>query len=172
LGRDLPVEVRKLGVAIRVGAAFERLAVGLQAVAQLPQQLGDQLMADPMPPRPQLGRQLAHALAGPAQRGLRITARGRLDQPLQIRPQRRVGVHRPLPASAGPSHPLRGRPHGGRRAQLGQPRLDRAARDPGHAGDTRHPAPAQRQRFGGSHQAPPPLIQQRRQHGKPLPHGL
>src|SRR5208337_3551040 len=73
-GAHLFIEVRKLRVSILVIRALARLAVGLQAVAQLLKDLPDHAMADLMPELPQLVGQPAQALASPAQRRHRIAA--------------------------------------------------------------------------------------------------
>jgi hypothetical protein len=72
----LPVQVLKLSVTVRMLGPLVRFPVGLQAIAQLMQQVGDDLMADLMLHPLQLFAQLAHALAGPSQRRLRVTAGG------------------------------------------------------------------------------------------------
>jgi hypothetical protein len=62
----------KLGVAIRVGPPFARLGVGLQAIAQLVQHRGHQALADAVALLAQFAGQLPQALAGPAQRRVRV----------------------------------------------------------------------------------------------------
>ena len=96
------VDVRKLGVAVRVRAAFTRLAVGLQAVVQRPQQPVDRARADPITLRAEFVRQLAHALAGPAQRRPGVAPGHRLHQRLQRRQQRRVLLRESLAPPAAP----------------------------------------------------------------------
>ena len=63
-----PVQVLKLGVAVRVFRPRQGLAIGLQAIAHVVEQFGDHAMADLVPLALQCRRQLTHALAGPAQR--------------------------------------------------------------------------------------------------------
>src|SRR5712692_3088851 len=83
-------------VAIGVPRTLDRLAIGLQAVAPLPEQYGDHPMARAMALAGQFAGQVPHALAGPPQRRLRISPRGRLDQLLQVRHQRRILIDRAL----------------------------------------------------------------------------
>ena len=67
-GLHLRVDVLELGVPIRVRRPLPGLAVGLQAVAQLLQQICHQFMADLVTLAVQFVGQLPHALAGPPQR--------------------------------------------------------------------------------------------------------
>ena len=63
----LLVEVVELRIPTRVLGAFGALAVRLQGVAELVQQLVDHTMTHRVPRRLQLGGELAHALGGPPQ---------------------------------------------------------------------------------------------------------
>src|SRR5271157_2569794 len=56
------VEVFELGVAIRMAGAFSGLAIGLQTVSHLMEQIGDYLVADGVMLAVQLGGQVADAL--------------------------------------------------------------------------------------------------------------
>jgi hypothetical protein len=58
--------VPKLGVAVGMLAAFPRLAIALQAVAQVAQLLGYPLMTDAVPLLAQFGSEFTYTLAGPA----------------------------------------------------------------------------------------------------------
>ena len=95
-----PVQVLKLGVAVRVFRPRQGLAIGLQAIAHVVEQFGDHAMADLVPLALQCRRQLTHALAGPAQRGLGIPTAGRLHQPVQVLAQARVMLDGALPAAS------------------------------------------------------------------------
>ena len=64
---DRGVEMGKLGVAVGVLGALERLAVGLQAVALLVEELTDDPVAHPMASPPELNGQPPDALGRPAQ---------------------------------------------------------------------------------------------------------
>src|SRR5207244_1121613 len=91
-----------------VAVALRGLAVGLQTITRLTEQVGDQGAADRVTLRLQRLRQVAHALAGPPQWRLRITARRRLDQGLEIGEQPRILGDRSLAPSARSANPLRG----------------------------------------------------------------
>jgi hypothetical protein len=84
--------VAELGVPVGVGRAFARLAVGLQAVPGGAQEFPHQLMADAVAHALERSGQGSHAFRGPAQRSVRGPRGSRLDQPLQIAPQRGVLV--------------------------------------------------------------------------------
>ena len=87
---DLGIDVLELRIAVRMRRALAGLAIPLQAVVELMQQFGHQRMAHLMPAAPQFFGQPAHALAGPAQRRLRVATRARLHQLLQIPQQGRI----------------------------------------------------------------------------------
>src|SRR6266542_2630107 len=70
------------------------------------EQLAHELWANPAPLELQLGRKLADALAGPAQRRLRGASGRGLDQVFQIAQQRRVIRRALLAPSPMPSDPL------------------------------------------------------------------
>lgn len=76
---SLLVEIPELGVPVGMLAALERLGIGLQAKALLPQQAGDGVRTDPVPLTGQLGCQRAGRLDRPPQRRHRISAFVRLD---------------------------------------------------------------------------------------------
>jgi len=152
------VDVGELGVTVGVVVAFARLAVALQAVAPGVQHPRHPRMADRMPLGAQLGRQLAHALAGPAQGRLRVPPRRRLDQPLQVRPHARIFLDRRLaPASRPADTPRCG--DGARPAEFLDPHLDDFARQTRGARHGRNPAPADGQGLRRRHGAPPPFVQ-------------
>ena len=156
----LIVEVTELRVAVGMAGSFAGLAVGLQAVAHLAQQIGHDVMADAMAKPVQPGRQVAQALGRPQQRRHRVAARRRLDQFLQVGEQARVGDdQRPAP-TAFAAHPF-GRNRRRIAAQLRQPAVDRAARHPGDPRHRGHPATPRRQRFGRRKPPPAALVQNR-----------
>src|ERR1700694_5150821 len=80
---DGAVDMSELRVAIGMIAPFFGLAVALQAVAILPQELGDFGVADRVAPGSQFRRKRAGALAGPAQGRLRVATCRRLDHAVQ-----------------------------------------------------------------------------------------
>jgi hypothetical protein len=138
-------------------AALAGLAVGLQAELLRLQQLAHHGMTDLVPTPVQRGREMAQALAGPAQGRHRIAPLIRLDQRQQIRQQRRVGFRPRLASSTGPAHPS------GRQQrcllQLPQTAPDRAGRQSRclrYRGNAAIPC---RPRFGRRHQASLSLVQ-------------
>jgi hypothetical protein len=77
---DLLVEVAKLGIPIGVLRAFQRLGVGLEAEAMLPQQLADRGRRHRMSLAGELIGQVPQRLGRPPQRRHRIAALVRLHQ--------------------------------------------------------------------------------------------
>src|SRR5512147_693086 len=125
------VNMSKLSVTVWMRTAFTRLTVGLQAVVQRSQQPVDCARTDPITLLAELVRQLAHALAGPAQRRLGVAPGHRLHQRLQRRRQRRNLLRESLaPAAAPPNRRLERRS-----AALSLPLLS----DAGNYGISRHP---------------------------------
>src|ERR1017187_872918 len=134
------INVLELSIAVRVGVSFLGLPVGLQAVIQLMQQLRNHWIAHPMPHPVEILGQFADAVAGPAQAGLRVAARGGLHQFLQIRHQSRILVLGLLPPASRTADPSRRMRRGLR--QLFQSKADHLARDtsgPGDFGDATRP---------------------------------
>src|ERR1700736_1098268 len=86
----LGVDVAELRIPVGVAVALRGLAVALQTVTRLIEQVGDQGAADLVTLRLPRLRQAAHALAGPPQRRFRIPAGRRFDQGFEIGKQRRV----------------------------------------------------------------------------------
>ena len=83
------VDQPELHVAIGMLRALQRLAIGLQAVAQRAQQRGDRRVMDLVTLLAQLAGELSHALGGPQQDLHRIAATVVGDEPLQApRPAR------------------------------------------------------------------------------------
>ena len=159
---DLVVEVVKLGVPIRVLRAFFRLAIRLQRVAELVQQSVDEARTHRMAQGLQLDRQLADALRRPSQGAVvRRPGGDRLEQGVEVRQQRHVGVDAPLAAAARPTHTAG--------VQRGvRPQFLQAASDPGprqarRTGHHRNAAMSQGLRLGGGPQASRALVQHRRQ---------
>src|SRR5258708_6544305 len=73
-GFHLVVDMAELGIAVFMAAAFVALAVGLQAVTEFGEQLGDLDWTDAMAGAGQFGREPAHTFASPTQGTHRITA--------------------------------------------------------------------------------------------------
>src|SRR5262245_13622824 len=151
------VDVPELGVAVGMGVALAGLAVSLQAVAGLLQQLAH----GRRPHRIALGRQLrgqaARALTGPAQRRLRVAAALRFDQPLQGCPDARVHRFRLRPA--GPGAALTARRRRITRAQFPDAAADGAVGQSRRGTDDRDTAPPQGHGFDGRPPAPRALGQ-------------
>ena len=101
-----PGDVLELRIAIRVPGPLSRLAIDLQAIAQMLQHFAHGLMTDRVSLATQLGRQRAHALAGPAQWRHRMASGGRLHQLLQRRAQPRIRVRQPRPARTFAPHTM------------------------------------------------------------------
>src|ERR1700752_584820 len=103
----LAVDVAELRIPVGVAVALRSFAVALQTVTRLIEQVADQGAADFVTLRLQRLRQTAHALAGPPQRRLRITAGRRLDQGFKVGEQRRVLGNRRLSPRSRPPNPFR-----------------------------------------------------------------
>ena len=160
-GAHLLRDVPKLRVAVGVLAAFARLDVALQAVAEAVQQFGDQRVADRVPERLEGDRERARAQARPAERRVRIAGRRRLDQRLQVLQQGGVEGGRPLPAPARATRPLRRQRRVRIGVELAKPAANRGGRDargPRHLSDA---AVTQGPRLGRGPEATRPL----REHG-------
>ena len=148
LGRpDTPRDIPKLRVAVDVLAAFARLRIALQAVAQAVQQFGDHGVADVMAQPLERHRQRARAQARPAQRRVRIAGRRGLHQRVQVTQQRGIELSGPLAAPTGLSAPRAGE-HGSR-CEFTQAPLNGRRRDPRRARHLRDPAVADRLGFRG-----------------------
>ena len=152
-----PVQVLKLGVAVRVFRPRQGLAIGLQAIAHVVEQFGDHAMADLVPLALQCRRQLTHALAGPAQRGLGIPTAGRLHQPVQVLAQARVMLDGALPAASRMADAALRGPYG-RLAQLPYAAANRPARSSGGPCNRCLATTPGRRRLSGKHQPPHPLV--------------
>ncbi len=152
-----PVQVLKLGVAVRVFRPRQGLAIGLQAIAHVVEQFGDHAMADLVPLALQCHRQLTHALAGPAQRGLGIPTAGRLHQPVQVLAQARVMLDGALPAASRMADAALRGPYG-RLAQLPYAAANRPARSSGGPCNRCLATTPGRRRLSGKHQPPHPLV--------------
>src|SRR6266545_6091565 len=98
---DVIVDVVELRVAVWMIRSFLGLPVPLQAVVHLAKELRDLLMADRMVMARELRRQRTRALAGPAQRGLRVAPCQRLHQGLQRPRQLGVANQERVASSAG-----------------------------------------------------------------------
>ncbi len=136
----LPVDVPELGVPVRMVVPFLGLPVALQAVIHLPQQLRHLFVADGVSLAGQFVRQRPGALAGPAQRRLRIAPRQRLDQGLQQRGQLGIMPDQRMPSAARTADAFRGQ---GGRIQFLNALHDGDPGQPAGPADQRHSAVAQ-----------------------------
>jgi len=123
----LGVDVAELRIPVGMAVALRGLAVALQAVPRLIEQVADQGPAYLVTLRLERLGQTAHALAAPPQRRFGITPRRRLDRRLEIWEQRLVFRNCSLASGARPPDPLRGLVP----RQFLQTPPDRTRRDPG-----------------------------------------
>src|SRR5215212_2307287 len=82
---NLLVDMLELGVSVRMARSFQCLLVRLEAVSELHEQLGNELMTHSMTLGLELRGENTNALARPSQRRFRVPARDRLHQLLQVR---------------------------------------------------------------------------------------
>ena len=122
------------------------LRLAWQAVAQSCEQLGHRLVADRMALSAELRGEVADAPRRPAQRGLGVTPGGRLDERLEVGPQRRVALLDGWPSGTRPPDPPALEPLA--RPDVVHAARDGRAREAGRPGHRRHPAPADGQRLG------------------------
>jgi hypothetical protein len=155
------VDVLELRVAVGRVTALAGLAVGLQAVAELAQQVGHHVMADAVPHRPQRFGEMAQAAAGPEQRRLGIAACAGRHQRFEVGQQRRIVLCQHLAAAAGAPHTAAYRLARHFDIQLGEAAHDGTARQAGDPRDCRYPAAAGSPRLGCRKTPPAPLVQHR-----------
>lgn len=145
----------ELRIAIRVGAAFLRLAVRLQAIPKGMQQLAYQLMRHLVAHALQFFGQLAHAFARPAQWRFRVSPRHRLYQALQVFAELGIFAHVALASASDSSDSSLLRSFSP--LQFLDPSTDHLSRQPGRSGNGRDPSPAERERFVGGVETSRPL---------------
>ena len=166
----------KLRIPVGVAVALRGLAVGLQAVARIVEQFGDQGAAHLVALRLQRLRQSAHALAGPPQRRFRVAACRWFDQGFEILEQCRVLRYRRPASGPRPPNPRRraGPREGGGlvRGQFLQAPPDRARCNPGRHRDRRNPAVTRGERLRCRDQTTTPFVEERRHRRKPLSDGF
>ena len=164
---DLLIDVAELGVAIRMLGAFFRLAVALETVILIMQQLTHFDGTDRMLFPRQFPSQRLRTLTNPPQGRFRIAPRSRFNQPIQRRQQLRIAIRDTL--ASGPSLPY---PSLGKRDALGNlPKTlgDRHARQSARTLHRAHPAISQRLRLVGCYEPARPLIEQRPYAAKLVP---
>src|ERR1700730_17340238 len=167
-GGHLAVDVAELRIPVGVAVTLRGLAVALQTVTRLVEQVGDQGATDLVTLCLQRLRQPAHAFAGPPQRRFRVTPCRRLDQRLEIVKQRVVLGDRSPASRSRPPNALRGLV----RRQFLQAPSDGARRNPGRHRDRRNPAITRGKRLRCRNQTPAAFIEKRRHRRKPLSNGF
>jgi hypothetical protein len=157
-GLHLEVDVAELGVPVRVLVALPGLGVGLQAVLQRVQDLGDPHMTDRVPGLGEGASQVAHGLGGPQQRGLGVATRDGIDEGLE-------GIHQ-----SGVKRTAFLRPPPGRRERWGAIRVRGFGKlgnrlqhgwggQPCRTGRCAYPSPPERFGLSTHYQAALPLIE-------------
>jgi hypothetical protein len=106
------IDMPELRVTIRMIVTLFGLAVTLQAVPFFSQELGDFGVADLVMSSRQLRGKRAGTLAGPAQRRLRVAARGGLNHAVQGRCQAGIIERQGVPAAALMANPTCGQRRG------------------------------------------------------------
>src|SRR5882672_1818668 len=92
----------ELSIAIWMTCSLQDLAIGLEAISQIVENLGDHAMARLMAHSLQFLRQTTNAFTSPPQGRFWLSTLGGLHKLLQIRLQRQVGIDRPFASSARP----------------------------------------------------------------------
>ena len=134
MGFGLVVDVTELSVTVTVLRPFGHLGIGLQAVAQVVQQVPDQVRAHLVTQASHFTGKGPGRFERPAQRRHRITTAVGLDQGVQHHQQLRVQIHLALRTSPGPAHPvLQTRPLG-QLLRSGDKRVTAHPRRLGHPG--------------------------------------
>ncbi len=136
---------------------LSRLSVGLQTVVQSMKQSSHRAVTDLMSAANQRVREMTSTLAGPAQRRLRVSTGGRLDQGLQVFEELPVALTETFATPAGTAHPLTPRRLGFaaplRVLELNDAGPDRRPRHPSRLGNRCHAASSQ---CGGLARRPQP----------------
>jgi hypothetical protein len=153
---DRRIDVIELSIPVRILAAFPDLAVGLAAVIQFAQQIGNDALADVEALVAQRFDEVTLAAADPTQRRAGVAADRRFDQGFQRRGQIGLMRHRAFAAAPGTAHPPADLITG--RAKLLDTAIDRAPRQSRRPRGCRRTAQSERQRFVGCEQAPAAFI--------------
>ena len=138
--------------------ASRGLAVALQAVASLPQELGDFGVVDRVVPGRQFRRKRAGALAGPAQGRLRVAARRGLDHAVQGGRQAGIVGRQRVSSAALVANPARSQ---GRGLQFLNALGQRDTRQATGAADPRNAAITQFHGLAGGNQPAGVFVQMR-----------
>ena len=156
-------DISKLRIPIWMLAAFPRLDVALQGVAEVVQQPGDDGVADRVAEGLQRSRQRPGTFAGPSQRRVRIAGRGGLDQRIEIAQQGHVDGGGGFSTTPWPAVAPRRQERVG--FEFAQAALNRRPRNPGGPLDLADAAVPERARFGRCPQPTRALGEHRRQCG-------
>lgn len=167
LSDDLPIDVFKLCISVRVLVAFTCLSVRLQTVSRLLQKMPYQTVTDRMSHPSQLLRQHSQALGCPPKRRLRVSPSPGFHQRLQVCHQPRILLNELFPASSG-SADSRCFCAGYLAENLLQTLCDGATRYSADSSNDRDPAMSQRSGFGGRVNPPAAFVQRRGQSRKLL----
>src|SRR5439155_260976 len=151
------VDVAELTIAIRMPRTLSRLAICLQAVSQIVQQLADKPITGVMVLSRQLTSQQPRTLAGPSQRRLGVPPTHGIHQRLQRRSHPRIDDRRTL--ASAPSAADTPRVRTAPRLRLLNPSGDRAPRDTSRVGHQGRAPITERPRFGSRPKAARPLVQ-------------
>ena len=156
------IDIPKLRIAIRMPGALLGLAIRLQTVSQIVQQLPDQPITRLMALRHQLVGKQPRTLAGPPQGRLGIAPAHRIDQLFQCRAQARIDRRRLLAPTAGSANTPLFAP----RFTLGlfHAPHDRAPRDADRSHHQRGPAITKGLRFRRCPKPTRPLVQRMLEH--------
>src|SRR4030095_2256039 len=150
----LGIDIFELSVAIRMRGTFFGLAVGLQTVVELLEQVGDLLVPNLKALLLQFCRQFPDALTVPAQRRLWIATARRVDYRVERCQQRGLVMNERFATATGPANATSRQQRAvvSRRHVL-QAKVNDAARDSSHLRDQRLAATANRFGFGRRPQA-------------------
>src|SRR6266446_6313115 len=159
----LSVDVFKLGIAVRVRLALARLAVGLQAVVELMEQVSHGPLTDLIAILPELLGQFPGTLAGPPQGRHGIAAGGRVHEQFERGEQSRILFDESFPPGPRTATPLHGECASGRLTLVLNLLNGVADGGPGHPGrlcQCGDPTMAQAHGFGRGPKPSYPLIEE------------
>jgi hypothetical protein len=156
---DFGIDQLELGSPVWGTLALDRLAIGLQALAECVQQCGNHAMAGRMPEAPEFLCQLAHTFAGPAQGRCGVPPGHGIDQSFESGLEPVVRLYATL-ATASRATETVGWPFLGG-MQLSQPGGNGPPRDPCSPRDRHDPAPADGGSLSGGEQSARPFVEER-----------
>ena len=154
---NLPVDMPKLGVPIWMAAALLSLAVALQGIPCVAQNIDHGARTDVMAQSPQFDGQLADALGSPQQGIFGIAGYGWFDQTINVAQKGRIRLDNLLAPSAGPANPTKGQRLTG--LDFLRPAPNGQFGDSSRLGYQPNPAPTNIHCFGGTPEPPTPFGQ-------------